>query len=83
MVTRTSTTPAACAGVTAVSIVAETTTMLVAATPPMLTALAPVRLVPVTVIAWPPVSRPALGLTLVTVGPVIVWFSVLEVLVAE
>jgi hypothetical protein len=44
---------------------------VVAAVDPNLTALAPVRFVPVIVTLVPPPSGPAVGLTAVTVGPVV------------
>ncbi len=68
VVTATLTSPAACAGVVAVMVVALTTVMPVAAVPPKVTAVAPVKLVPVMVTAVPPAVGPLLGLTLVTVG---------------
>ena len=69
VVTRTSTVPAAPAGVVASTVVASTGVNDVAATPPMLTALAPVRLVPVMTMFVPPAVEPLFGTTLVTVGP--------------
>ena len=60
--------PAAAAGVTAVTLVAEFTTTLVAATPPTVTLVAPVRFAPVRVIAVPPIVEPLVGLTDVIVG---------------
>ena len=68
MVTATLFAPAVPAGVTAVTLVAETTTTLVAATPPTVTLLAPVRFVPVIVIDVPPIVEPLVGLTDVIVG---------------
>ncbi len=68
MVTATLFAPAVPAGVSAVTLVAETTTTLVAATPPTVTLLAPVRFVPVIVIDVPPRVEPLLGLTDVIVG---------------
>ncbi len=68
MVTATLFAPAVPAGVTAVTLVAETTTKLVAATPPTDTLLAPVRNVPVIVIAVPPRVEPLVGVTDVIVG---------------
>ena len=68
VVTATLFAPAVPAGVTAVTLVAETTTTLVAATPPTVTLLAPVRFVPVIVIAVPPIVEPLVGLTDVIVG---------------
>ena len=68
MVTATLLAPAVPAGVTAVTLVAETTTTLVAATPPTVTLLAPVRFVPVIVIAVPPRVEPLVGVTDVIVG---------------
>ena len=66
--TATNAAPIACAGVTAVMLVAETTTTLVAATPPTVTLVAPVRFAPVIVIAVPPIVKPNVGLTDVRVG---------------
>ena len=60
--------PAVLAGVSAVTLVAETTTTLVAATPPTVTLLAPVRFVPVIVIDVPPIVEPLVGVTDVRVG---------------
>ncbi|MEN9668681.1 MAG: hypothetical protein RLZZ386_588, partial [Planctomycetota bacterium] len=60
--------PAVPAGVTAVTLVDETTTTLVAATPPTVTLVAPVKLVPVIVIAVPPAVEPDVGETDETVG---------------
>ena len=68
MVTATLLVPAVPAGVTAVTLVAETTTTLVAATPPTVTLLAPVRFVPVIVIDVPPRGEPLVGVTAVIVG---------------
>ena len=51
VVTATSTCPAACAGLTAVTVVAFTTVKLAAGVPPKVTALVPVRSVPVIVTA--------------------------------
>ena len=68
MVTATLFAPAVPAGVSAVTLVAETTTTLVAATPPTVTLLAPVRFVPVIVIDVPPRVEPLVGLTDVIVG---------------
>ncbi len=68
VVTVTFTSPAACAGVVAVMVVALTTVMPVAALPPKVTLVAPVKLVPVMVTDVPPRVVPLLGLTLVTVG---------------
>ena len=68
MVTATLFAPTVPAGVTAVTLVAETTTTLVAATPPTVTLLAPVRFVPVIVIDVPPRVEPLVGLTDVIVG---------------
>ena len=67
-VTCTETVPAACAGVTAVICVDETTTTLLAAEPPTET-VAPVRkFVPVMVILVPPAATPDVGDTLEIVG---------------
>ena len=68
VVTATLFAPAVPAGVTAVTLVAETTTTLVAATPPTVTLVAPVRFAPVRVIAVPPRVDPLVGLTNVRVG---------------
>ena len=68
VVTATFTSPAACAGVVAVMVVALTTTTPVAALPPKVTLVAPVKPVPVMVTAVPPAVVPVSGLTLVTVG---------------
>ena len=69
VVTVTSTTPTAWAGVVAVIEVALVTLTAVAAAPPKLTAVAPVRLLPVIVTEVPPALGPLAGLTEVTVGP--------------
>ena len=68
MVTATLFAPAVPAGVTAVTLVAETTTTLVAATPPTVTLVAPVRFAPVIVIEVPPAVGPLHGDTLVMTG---------------
>ena len=68
VVTATLFAPAVPAGVSAVTLVAETTTTLVAATPPTVTLLAPVRFVPVIVIDVPPRVEPLVGVTAVIVG---------------
>jgi hypothetical protein len=68
VVTITSTRPVACAGVTAVMVVALMTVTPVAAPPPNVTLVALVKLVPVMVTAVPPSVDPLLGLTPVTVG---------------
>ncbi len=60
--------PTVPAGVTAVTLVDETTTTLVAATPPTVTLVAPVKLVPVIVIAVPPAVEPVAGETEEIVG---------------
>ena len=62
VVTTTSTAPAACAGVVAVTVVALTTARPVAATPPMVTEVAPVKSVPVIVTAVPPALGPLVGI---------------------
>ena len=69
-VTDTSTTPTACAGVTAVIEVELTTTTEVAATPPMATEAPAAKLVPVMVIVVPPAMRPLFGVRLPSVGVV-------------
>ncbi len=61
VVTTTLRTPAAPAGVTAVTVVAFTTVTPVAAAPPTVTKLVPVRFVPVIVIVVPPVVGPVFG----------------------
>ena len=68
VVTATLTAPRVPAGVTAVTLVDETTTTLVAATPPTVTLVAPVKLVPVIVIAVPPKVEPVAGETDEIVG---------------
>ena len=68
VVTATLFAPTVPAGVTAVTLVDETTTTLVAATPPTVTLVAPVKLVPVIVIAVPPAVEPVAGETEETVG---------------
>ena len=68
VVTATFFAPAVPAGVTAVTLVDETTTTLVAATPPTVTLVAPVKLVPVIVIAVPPAVEPVAGETEEIVG---------------
>ena len=60
--------PAAPAGETAVSSVAETTVKLVAATALNTTLVAPVRLVPVMVTVVPPAGGPEVGEMEVIVG---------------
>ncbi len=67
VVTATLCAPTVPAGVTAVTLVDETTT-LVAATPPTVTLVAPVKLVPVIVIAVPPAVEPDVGVIDVIVG---------------
>ena len=61
VVTATLCAPTVPAGVTAVTLVDETTTTLVAATPPTVTLVAPVRFVPVIVIGVPPAIGPDIG----------------------
>ena len=68
VVTATSFTPAAPAGVTAVMEVELTTTTLVAATPPTFTVVPARKLVPVRVRVVPAAIGPALGVTEVSVG---------------
>ena len=68
VVTATFFAPTVPAGVTAVTLVDETTTTLVAATPPTVTLVAPVKLVPVIVIAVPPAVEPVAGETEEIVG---------------
>ena len=68
VVTATLFAPTVPAGVTAVTLVDETTTTLVAATPPTVTLVAPVKLVPVIVIAVPPAVEPDVGVIDVIVG---------------
>ena len=62
VVTATLFAPTVPAGVTAVTLVDETTTTLVAATPPTVTLVAPVKFSPVIVIAVPPAVEPEVGL---------------------
>ena len=50
--------PAACAGVTAVIVVDETTTMFVAGAPPIVTLVAPVKYAPEIVMGVPPTIVP-------------------------
>ena len=50
--------PAACAGVTAVIVVDETTIMFVASAPPIVTLVAPVKYAPEIVIGVPPTIVP-------------------------
>jgi hypothetical protein len=66
--TSTATTPAACAGVVAVTVVSLTTTTPVAATPPTVTDVAPVKYAPVIVIGVPPFGDPLDGLTPMITG---------------
>jgi hypothetical protein len=66
-VTRTSTEPAACGGVTAVMVVGPSTVTLDATTPPTRTVAPALKFAPVMVIAVPPVVRPDRGVTSVTV----------------
>jgi len=68
VVTATLFAPTVPAGVTAVTLVEETTTTLVAATPPTVTLVAPVKAVPVIVIAVPPAVEPVAGETEEIVG---------------
>ena len=68
MVTTTSTAPAGWAGVVAVMLVALTTVTPVAAVPPKVTVAPLTKPVPVMVTDVPPVERPLVGLTAVTVG---------------
>ena len=68
VVTATLFAPRVPAGVTAVTLVDETTTTLVAATPPTVTLVAPVKLVPLIVIAVPPAVEPEVGETEEIVG---------------
>lgn len=69
VVTTTLTTPAACAGVTAVRDAwFALTTTLVAAVPPTLTPVTFTKLVPVTVIVVPPEIKPVTGVTADMVG---------------
>ena len=60
--------PAACAGVTAVRVVALETLNDVTGVPPKLTAVAPVKFVPVRVRVVPPAVAPTFGETAVIVG---------------
>jgi hypothetical protein len=68
LVTVTSTTPAACAGVTAVIVVLLVTFTFVAATPPNLTVAPGKKFVPVIVTAVPPVVCPLFGETELATG---------------
>lgn len=68
VVTRRSTTPAACAGLVALTWVAETTVSAVPAVPANVTFVAPVRLVPVTVTTVQPAMGPDFGAIAVTVS---------------
>ena len=69
VVTATLFAPAVPAGVSAVTLVAETTTTLVAATPLTVTLVAPAtKFVPVIVISVPPRVEPLVGVTAVIVG---------------
>ena len=68
VVTATATAPAACAGVTAVNVVALTWVNEAAATPSKVTALTLVRFVPVIVTAVPPAVVPFVGDTVPSVG---------------
>ena len=62
------TVPAACAGVTALIRVEESTRKLRAGAPPKVTAVAPLKLRPVMVTVLPPPVGPLTGLMAVTVG---------------
>ena len=77
-VTRTLTAPAACAGVVAVIVVPLRTATPLAGLPPRLTVAPAAKLVPVIVTAVPPEVRPALGVTLLTVGAVKLYVNALE-----
>ena len=68
VVTTTSTAPAACAGVVAVTCVAEPTVNEVAAVPPKVTDVVLLRFVPVIVTAVPPAVGPDDGTIVDTVG---------------
>jgi hypothetical protein len=68
VVTVTSTVPATCAGLLAVTLVSELTTTPVAAVAPKWTAVAPVNPHPVMVTVVPPNVEPNVGETDVTVG---------------
>jgi len=68
VVTATLFAPTVPAGVTAVTLVDETTTTLVAATPPTVTLVAPVKSQPVIVIGVPPAVGPDIGVIDVIVG---------------
>ena len=68
VVTTTGCAPTIPAGVTAVTLVAETTTTLVAATPPMVTPVVLANNVPVIENGVPPNTIPVTGATVVMVG---------------
>src|ERR1700747_1889507 len=68
VVTVTSTKPAACAGATALSWVADTNVTKVDAVAPNFTLAPDTKLVPLIVTVLAPVVGPAIGLTLVTAG---------------
>ena len=68
VVTTTDTEPGACAGVVQAIVVVLVTTTLVAALPPKVTLTVPKKFVPVMIAEVPPVVRPALGVTPLTVG---------------
>jgi hypothetical protein len=68
VVALTSTTPAGCAGDTAVSDVGELTVTLAAGVVPKLTAVVAVKFAPVIVTAVPPPTGPIFGFTFVRVG---------------
>jgi hypothetical protein len=68
VVTLTAAAPAVPAGVVQVMVVALTTTTAVAALPPTVTVAPAMKFVPVSVIAVPPATGPAVGATLVKVG---------------
>jgi hypothetical protein len=68
VVTRTSTAPAACGGVTAVIEVRLVTVKLAAAVPPNVTAITPVKFLPAMMTLVPPAVGPLFGETEATVG---------------
>jgi len=70
LVTVTGTVPLACAGVSAVIVVALTTVTVDAGAPPMVTTAPVAKFVPVIVTAVPPRVAPEPGVTRVTVGAV-------------
>ena len=68
VVIATSTAPAACAGVMAVTVVALTTVTLLTATPPRVILVTAVKCVPVIVTEPPPAGKPIAGVILLMLG---------------